>query len=697
MKRPFAVMGFTMLLISLPMYMISVKMTAAVFSAAAVIFCVLLFFKESGFRKTALFALAAVLIFAAGLLLEQYSIFKNSAVFDGGSVSVKGTVVSVPASSDYAFSYIIKVESGGEIKGGFKLRYITTEKAGFAAGDKVSGTVSAKLFSDDIDYLEYSLASKVYFTCFESDGSHFEATGEESLYYKTMGSVRKYLSDTVDRYIPGENGAVAKAMTIGDKSGISDKTLNYFNYSGTAHLLVVSGLHLTVWAMAVMRLLSKSRRTRKYAPYLGGLCVLFYCALTGFSVSIVRAGIMTGCMLLGRALGRDSDSLNSIGLSVIIIFIINPFSAFSAAMWLTVLSTSGIVLFSEKINDYIEENNKSISHLPFFHYFAETFSVSAAATLMTLPVFILKFDMLPVLSFISNFFMVQLGMLLMIISAVALFMHAVGLTFAAEGFFTAAGLAAKLLRFAAEKIGMSNISTVTVNHKAYLVCLAAAAAAVPVMYLLFRKGRKAAVKAIAKILSLALLMTFVFCTAYELNTPSLEFRFSGNKPTAVIKAGFESALIGGQDKTDLEFIEESMSLHNIKEIDCVCVIQETTRTPSFLMTLHELAGKKRTVYVGEETSEDYRDTAASVTIGQMLKINTDEAPSLITFDCREKCVALVNGENAQKAFENNRKYDIIILYGNFDSNDYEYAKAALRDSLSQLLTPDEEQRLSLYF
>ena len=117
-----------------------------------------------------------------------------------------------------------------------------------------------------------------------------------------MGEIKNWFTDIVDTYIPGESGAIAKAMTIGDKSEISDTTIDYFNYAGTSHLLVISGLHLTLWSIGIMRFIEKSSKLRKYTVIIGFACLLGYSALTGFSVSVIRAGAMIGAVLDGKLL-----------------------------------------------------------------------------------------------------------------------------------------------------------------------------------------------------------------------------------------------------------------------------------------------------------------------------------------------------------------------------------------------------------
>ncbi len=189
--------------------------------------------------------------------------------------------------------------------------------------------------------------------------------------------------------MPGEEGAVTVAMLIGDKSDVDSSILNNFSDTGVSHLFAVSGLHLSVWIMSIYYVLRKIIN-RKWMPEI--ICIIFtliFMALTGFTASVCRAGIMLLVVLLAKAFNEDSDSLNSLGLSVFIILIFNPMSAVSVSLLLSFLATLGIIYAFPPVERKINEKMLLIdgrNTRRFFKYILSLIGISICATVFTMPV-----------------------------------------------------------------------------------------------------------------------------------------------------------------------------------------------------------------------------------------------------------------------------------------------------------------------
>ena len=124
---------------------------------------------------------------------------------------------------------------------------------------------------------------------------------------------------------------VMAGMAFGFKSGISTETTRMFRALGVSHLLAVSGLHTALLAQAMLALLRFLKTPRKAASLLTAGFVLLFVALTGFTPSAVRAGVMSMVMLLGLLFGREPDSLNSLGLALLVIAL--PIQLFTVFYW----------------------------------------------------------------------------------------------------------------------------------------------------------------------------------------------------------------------------------------------------------------------------------------------------------------------------------------------------------------------------
>lgn len=693
MKRPFAVIGFSMLIISLLVTNISFKSAVALLIGATVIFCVFLIFKKLRKYKTIIFSAFAVVVYIISHIFAQYG-FYNATVEFSKPTEIKGVVCQTPQETDYAYTYVIKLDNKN-----YKIRYVSEDNKMFREGDMVSGIVvqSDEYYKED--FFENSLSSKIYFTFFENDDSQLEKTGAINNFYANIGKVKSWFSNIVDKYIPGESGAIAKAMTIGDKSEITDRTLDYFNYSGTAHLLVISGLHLTLWSIGLMRFAEKFSTFRKYTAPVGFLCLFLYSALTGFSVSVIRAGAMLGAVLLGKALNRDADSINSIGLALTFILTINPFATLSSALWFTTLSTLGILVLAQKLILKINEwgKRKSFMQNGLISTLLSTTVISAATTIFTLPVFIVKFQLVPIASFVSNIVMIDLSLVLMVFTVIGALVHVIGFSFIADGFFTITGAISNFLKVFTEKTGLAEWSTISVSHKYFEYFLVFALVCI-IVALIVKKHRKILLKSVSVVLTITFILLATYCTAYDYNTPSVDVVFTDSTPLLVVNSRGTSVLINPPPTKYEIDIKEILNSHNEKSVDCILVTENAPETPSQIINLYSKINVEKTLFCYDSPQifeSRSKSNIEHLIIGSNININAENYSKYFEFTCKNKRIILIDSENAENLFENIKDYDIIILYGENASKIKENLEIQSPDA--QVLASEDMQKYSFNF
>lgn len=125
------------------------------------------------------------------------------------------------------------------------------------------------------------------------------------------------------------------AMTLGWRTGLSDEVATPFMRSGTMHVFAISGLHVALVAgilLAVLRLVRLPRTLCGLAvvPLLWG-----YTAATGWQASATRATVMMSLVLLGWALRRPTDLLNSLAAAALLILLWDPRQLFQAGFQLS--------------------------------------------------------------------------------------------------------------------------------------------------------------------------------------------------------------------------------------------------------------------------------------------------------------------------------------------------------------------------
>ncbi len=142
--------------------------------------------------------------------------------------------------------------------------------------------------------------------------------------------LRSRLSAFYSAWLPGEEGGVLSAMALGDKAGMDAEVKDLFSAAGIAHLLAVSGLHISLVAMSLYKLLRKC--SLPFAVCFAGAVpgALFYAELTGFSVSGERAFIMFTIYLFSQVAGEAYDMQTSLAAALLIILLKNPLAVYDS-------------------------------------------------------------------------------------------------------------------------------------------------------------------------------------------------------------------------------------------------------------------------------------------------------------------------------------------------------------------------------
>lgn len=170
-------------------------------------------------------------------------------------------------------------------------------------------------------------------------------------------SLRHRLSAHVQRQLEGGEGALAAALATGDRGGISEEDEEAMRRSGLAHLLSISGLHVTALIGGVMlivfRLLALSPRLALRWPLLliaagaGALAGIGYTLLTGAEVPTVRSCIAALLVLGGLALGREAITLRLVAAGAAFVLIFWPEVVVSPSFQLSFAAVTAIVALHE--------------------------------------------------------------------------------------------------------------------------------------------------------------------------------------------------------------------------------------------------------------------------------------------------------------------------------------------------------------
>jgi competence protein ComEC len=139
-----------------------------------------------------------------------------------------------------------------------------------------------------------------------------------------------------------QDTSVLSAMLFGDRTRLQHSMRSAFERTGSFHLLVVSGLHITIVIGLIFWIARKLRMGQWTATLVAISLALPYAFLTGFAPPVQRALWLSAVYLFSRILYRERAALNAIGIASIGVLIHNPSALFDASFQMTFLAVLAI-------------------------------------------------------------------------------------------------------------------------------------------------------------------------------------------------------------------------------------------------------------------------------------------------------------------------------------------------------------------
>ena len=234
--------------------------------------------------------------------------------------------------------------------------------------------------------------------------------------YKESGlnSVRRYILNIFDELFMTEDNlyAFSKAAILGEKSDISKDMNDKFKYTGLAHLVVISGSHISLVIIGIVKMLDRIYVGYRIKYILSLVILTFYCTITGMSAGILRAYIMGAIMILARIMFELEDSKKSLVISMIIILILNPYSLFDISLQLSYAAVIAIIFVYPIFEKIFEEKYFSRMKDGIKKDIIKLIILSLVIQITSIPLFLYYFDKLPLFSFLLNIVGVPIGTVL---------------------------------------------------------------------------------------------------------------------------------------------------------------------------------------------------------------------------------------------------------------------------------------------
>jgi competence protein ComEC len=239
--------------------------------------------------------------------------------------------------------------------------------------------------------------------------------------------VRHYIANFLDGTLSQPSRGLYKAILIGDRSDISPSVLENFLGSGCIHILAISGMHMGLLALITIAILTwlLKRSTwlilniniRKTAVSLALLPLIIYALIAGFNIPVLRALLMTSVFVFAIIFDRPENLINHILLAALLILAWKPSAIFTASFQLSFSAVISITLIYPLLHHSLFSNQSySMAAISKFLPTDSRFSLprillkwllagvalTAAATLGTLPLLLLHFNRISLVSPFTN-------------------------------------------------------------------------------------------------------------------------------------------------------------------------------------------------------------------------------------------------------------------------------------------------------
>lgn len=210
--------------------------------------------------------------------------------------------------------------------------------------------------------------------------------------------------------------AVVAAMTLGEKSALSQELRDVYAVTGAAHVLALSGLHLGI----IYSLLSffVFRRWQVVSQVVLVVCIWAFVFLVGLPVSVVRAAVMLTVYALCSLGHRDKMSLNTLAFTAMVMLIQNPLSLLDVGFQLSFMAVGAILVFMPLMEGWVSQ--AFLMEHRVVKWLWGMVAVSCAAQIGTAPLVAYYFGRFSTCFLLTNLIVIPAAMVIIWLSLVVL-------------------------------------------------------------------------------------------------------------------------------------------------------------------------------------------------------------------------------------------------------------------------------------
>lgn len=394
-----AILGFGALL-SVIFYMLAGKTAAVILLctllAADVLFCILHAYRVC---RIVLLITAAAVCAALAFFWQESAKVAPSMQLLGQTVLLDGEVGAVPENEESGRFLLLERcrINGTQTKLKIKLYGKTLPQA--QIGDTVTaGQADIFAAAGENEFYYHTLSEGCWLRAYAEAPQVTDAGNPAPIY-----RIRRFSHSVSARLfssLGAQDGSIAAALLLGNGDALSSAFRTKLRVSGASHMFAVSGMHLSLWSAVLFFILRKRIKSRLLPNVATILFVLFYVIITGFSPSVMRAGVMMILVYSGKILKRQSDPINSLGIAALLLLGGNIYLAGNISFLLSFTAMLGIIILFPSFRS--ERTKKDTKPILAARKGSDTVLMSLSVLLTTAPVSAFFFGSISLLSPLSS-------------------------------------------------------------------------------------------------------------------------------------------------------------------------------------------------------------------------------------------------------------------------------------------------------
>ncbi len=234
--------------------------------------------------------------------------------------------------------------------------------------------------------------------------------------HRAVADLRRSIAGRISKIAPGATGALITALITGERSQLPAATTDNLRRAGLAHLLAISGLHMSLIAgslfgfiragLALSAALAVRFPIKKLAAVVALSGATFYLVLSGAGVATQRAFIMATIAFLAIIAGRSALSMRNVAIAALVIMTIRPESVLTPGFQMSFATVVALIAaYNRSVGRHTKRPGSSFSHtwvMRVFRYIGAVGTTTLIAGAVTAPIAAYHFNRISVFGLVSN-------------------------------------------------------------------------------------------------------------------------------------------------------------------------------------------------------------------------------------------------------------------------------------------------------